>query len=123
MRAQGWVVGMLAACASLACAGTAGAYTPASGVVVNPFATGFASSADGKGPVGVAFDAVGNLYVSAGRYVYRFGPAGGRADRAHRVNAAPIPGILAGLAFGRDGALYAARWTAARSGDVIQIDP
>ena len=50
-------------------------------------------------------------------------PRGRRADRAHRVNAAPIPGVLGGLAFGRDGALYAARWTQARTGEVIELDP
>src|SRR4051794_34688983 len=122
MRAQGWVVGLLAAYA-IGCAATASAYTPASGVAVDPFATGFLAAAGGKGPVGVAFDAVGNLYVTAGDGLYRFGPAGGRADRAHRVNAAPIPGILAGLAFGRDGALYAARWTKGRVGDIVQLDP
>jgi sugar lactone lactonase YvrE len=123
LRAQGRFVGFLAACASLACAATAAAYTPAPGVVVNPFATGFSSNVAGKGPVGVAFDAVGNLYVTSGRYVYRFGPAGGRADSAHRVNAAPIPGILTGAAFGRNGALYVARWTKGRTGDVVEVDP
>jgi sugar lactone lactonase YvrE len=99
------------------------AYAPASGVAINPFAIGFTSSAAGEGPVGVAFDGAGNLYVTAGRNLYRFGPDGGRADRAHKLNSSPNPGILAGLAFGKGGGLYATRWTAARTGDVVQLDP
>jgi sugar lactone lactonase YvrE len=117
-----FLAAIVAVGATLAYTATAGAYTAAPGVVVNPFVTGFATSAAGEGPVGVAFDAVGNLYVTAGRNLYRFGAEGGRADAAHRITSARIPGIVAGLAFGRDGALYAARWTQGRTGDVVQLD-
>jgi sugar lactone lactonase YvrE len=120
---QRLVAAVLVVIGTLACSATAVAYSPSPGVVAEPFATGFSPARGGEGPVGVAFDGVGNLFVTAGRDLYRFGPAGGRADRAHRVNAAPMSGILAGLAFGQSGGLYAARWTAARTGDVVQLDP
>jgi sugar lactone lactonase YvrE len=101
--------------------GTAAAYTAAPGVAASSFAMGF-PNAEGRGPIGVAFDGAGRLYVSAGD-LYRFGPEGGPADAAHRVNAGQIGGIVTGLAFGRGGALYAARWTSGTTGDVVQLDP
>jgi sugar lactone lactonase YvrE len=97
------------------------AYTAAPGVVASDVATGF-PSAGGIGPVGVTFDAAGRLYVADGDSVYRFGPGGGAAGPSTRLNAKPIEGRLTGLAFGRDGRLYAARRTGARSGGVIELD-
>jgi DNA-binding beta-propeller fold protein YncE len=106
---------------ALLCAGPAMAYVPAPGVTATPFATGFRIVEGEEGPVGVAFDAVGNLFVAEDQDLYRFGPAGGPADAAHRLNASPLPGHLAGLAFGRDGALYASLWTG-RGGQIVQLD-
>jgi hypothetical protein len=108
---------------ALACApaGSAGAYTTAPGVEATDIATGFPSQ-DGIGPVGITLDAAGRLYVADGGTVYRFGPGGGAAGASTQLNATPIAGELTGLAFGRDGRLYAARRTGARSGSVLEID-
>jgi sugar lactone lactonase YvrE len=102
-------------------AGAAEAYTTAPGVAAHDVATGFASS-DGIGPVGITLDAAGRLYVAAGGTVYRFGRNGGRAGPGTRLNVRPIEGRLTGLAFGRDGRLYVARRTGARSGSVLELD-
>ena len=113
---------MLAAIA-LVCAlpAVVDAYTTAPGVVASDVATGFPNEG-GIGPVGITLDAVGRLYVADGGTVYRFGPGGGAAGPATRLNARPIEGRLTGLAFGRDGRLYAARRTGARSGSVLELD-
>jgi hypothetical protein len=102
-------------------AGVATAYTTAPGVVARDVATGFPNHG-GIGPVGITLDAVGRLYVADGGTVYRFGPRGGVAGPATRLNARRIAGRLTGLAFGRDGRLYAARRTGARSGSVLELD-
>jgi hypothetical protein len=104
-----------------AIAPAAGAYEPRGDVAVADFATGFASER-GIGPVGVAFDEAGDLYVAAGQHLHRFGPAGGQAGLGSQVNPVPISGHLTGLTFGKDGLLYAARKTGTRTGDVIQLD-
>jgi hypothetical protein len=113
------------AAAALAVAGAlpavAQAYTTAPGVVASDVATGFPNQG-GIGPVGITLDAAGRLYVADGGTVYRFGPGGGTAGSATRLNARPIAGRLTGLAFGRDGRLYAARRTGARSGSVLELD-
>jgi sugar lactone lactonase YvrE len=106
---------------TLSLAASAGAYTTAPGVEATDFATGFPSQ-DGIGPVGITLDAAGRPYVADGGTIYRFGPGGGTAGPSTQLNATPIAGRLTGLAFGRDGRLYAARRTGARSGGVLEID-
>lgn len=84
------------------------------GYVAQDFATGL------EFPVGLAFDSSGNLFVmdhSTG-YLYKFRPARGVASAARQVNANPIPGGPAGLAFSKDWRLYLAR----QSGDVLEIN-
>ncbi len=97
------------------------AQVAAPGFAVTPFATGFVSSG-AIGPIGLAFDASGNLFVgnTATGFLYKFGSAGGVASPSTQVNAAPIPGLLLGLAFTKDGHLYLARRSA---GDVVELDP
>lgn len=83
-----------------------------------PFATDFPSS--GVGPIGLAFDASGQLLVSdytTGGF-YRFGPSGGSASTALVSQA--LGGQAAGLAFTKDGRLYLARQSI---GDVVEVDP
>lgn len=93
----------------------------APGYSVTNFATGFAN-AGGLGPIGVAFDSAGNLYVGdyVTGFIYKFGPGGGVASAATQLNTNPIPGSPAGLAFDKEGNLYLARQQA---GDVVQLDP
>src|SRR4051812_33714001 len=111
---------MFAALFSLA--GSAGAYTTAPGYAAKDYATGFPFVArSGFGPIGITFDRSDNLYVSdaADDHVYRFQPGGGLAGIATRLTALPVAGKVAGLAFARDGRLYAARNVA---GDVVELD-
>ena len=103
-------------------AGIAAGASSAPGVAVAPFATGFPSDGDGIGPTGMAFDTSGRLFVADRTRLYRFGPTGGRADADHQVNRAGLPGVLAGLALGRDGNLYAALRRTPVQGDVVEID-
>jgi hypothetical protein len=74
------------------------------------------------GPIGIAFDGGGRMYVAAGD-LYRFGPEGGAADASHRINQSRLAGTPAGLAFGKDGTLYAVRRTGRSLGDIVQLDP
>jgi hypothetical protein len=100
------------------------AYTAHNGAAATPFATGFTANHRGIGPVGVAFDPSGRVYISAQRHVYRFGSRGGRAEAASRLNQRPYGLSVAGLAFGTDGRLYAARYRAfPLLGDVVELDP
>src|SRR5260370_1877263 len=93
-----------------------------SGFTATQWATALPNSG-GVGPVGVAFDATGNLFVmdiQTGA-LYKFGPGGGVASAATQVNTTLIPGQPAGLAFSKDGKhLYTARRA---SGDVLELDP
>jgi len=98
----------------------------AAGYRVTNFATGFGN--DGElGPIGLAFDPAGNLYVGdfVTGYIYKFGPGGGVASAATQLNKSPIPGTPAGLAFDKQGNLYLARQNVSsqNSGDVVQLDP
>ncbi len=92
----------------------------APGYAVTDFATGFDNSGS-IGPIGLAFDASGNLFVgdAASGFLYKFGPAGGIASRSTQVNATPIDGFPLGLAFGKDGSLFLAR---PFSSEVAQLD-
>jgi DNA-binding beta-propeller fold protein YncE len=107
----------------LALPSTAIGYSTASGFVASDYATGFPTSSCCEwGPVGLAFDQSDNLYVvdNADGHLYRFAPGGGQAGAATRVTESRLPGGPAGLAIGRGGRLYLARFGA---GDVVEIDP
>jgi len=87
------------------------------GFTAKPFATGFATV--GFGPIGLAFDNSGNLFVAdqVDGCIYKFGPSGGTASAATRVGC--LPGGPTGLAFSNDGShLYLARQGA---GDVVEV--
>lgn len=105
---------------TLGLAGQAFAYRVASGYAVSDFATGFSDT--NIGPIGLAFDASNHLFVM--KYpdgvLYKFGTSGGAANTGTRVNALAIPGAPAGIAFAKDGRLYAARQSFS---DVIEISP
>ena len=76
----------------------------------------------GIGPIGVAFDTAGRMFVAdqQDNFVYRFGRGGGTADAAHRLNTKAF-GQPTGLAFSRDGRhLYVAERS---RGDVLEISP
>jgi sugar lactone lactonase YvrE len=117
-----------AACCAAVIAGGAAvpgaqAFSPRNGAAATVFAGGFDPlPGRGIGPVGLAFDGSRRLYVSALEHVYRFGPAGGRADDA-RLSRDPVGRVATGLAFGSDGRLYAARYTREHLGDVVELDP
>src|ERR1043166_1264355 len=74
------------------------------GYAATDFATGFVN-VGGIGPIGVAFDPSGNLFVGnyTTGFLYKFGPAGGVASAATQVNTTAIGGQPAGLSFTRDG--------------------
>jgi probable HAF family extracellular repeat protein len=93
----------------------------ASGYAASDFATGFGNNGS-IGPIGVAFDSPGNLFVMdfATGFLYKFGPGGGGASAATQVNAAAIGGTPSALAFAKDGSLYLTRQSA---NDVVQLDP
>lgn len=109
------------ALASLWSAAAASAYQT-NGVAVSEYATGFPTvqTTTGRlGPIGVAVDQRGRLYVTdqADGGLYRFdGP--GAASPATRL--ATIGSRPAGLAFDADGHLYAVRYG---KKDVVQVDP
>ncbi len=93
----------------------------APGYAVTDFATDF-TSFGGVGPMGLAFDASGSLFVGdwSNSLLYKFEPAGGAASTATQVNATPNLEIPAGLTFGKDGSLFLARQGV---NDVVQLDP
>jgi hypothetical protein len=102
--------------------------TAASGYAVTTIVTGFASQSYGVGPTGMALDTAGNLYVSEcycvgaspTQGIYKFGPGGGVASAATELaTASSLGGVPWGLAFGKDGKLYAALVDA---GKVVQVD-
>jgi hypothetical protein len=105
---------------TLALAQKAIAYTTTSQYAVTDFATGFSTT--DIGPIGLAFDASNHLYVMEypEGILYKFGTSGGAASATTRVNSVAIPGRPAGIAFSKDGRLYAARQFSA---DVIEISP
>lgn len=110
-----------------------GAYTVAvntpppttAGYTATVFAHGFFNTCGsncGVGPIGMTFDASGNLYVADrdSDTLYKFGPDGGTASTATQVNKAPMGGPT-GLTFSRDGRrLYATRYYNA---DVVELSP
>lgn len=116
-----WLLSFLFAAASFG-------QTAAPGYAVTTVVTGFASQSFGAGPTGMALDTAGNLYVSecycpgtdASQGIYKFGPGGGVASVATELaTASSLGGVPWGLAFGKDGNLYAALVDA---GKVVQVD-
>lgn len=93
--------------------------TAAPGFAVSNFATGFTNNGR-LGPIGVAFDQQGNLYVGnlVDGTIHKFGPAGGVADASTLLAASPIP-ELAGLAFTRDGRFYGV----SQVGNLLELSP
>jgi methionine-rich copper-binding protein CopC len=96
------------------------AYSTSSNYAAQDFATNFPN--DGLyGPMGLAFDPSGNLFVYdwASRGLYEFGPSGGDASSA--LVGSNVSAF--GLAFGQDGNLYASTNSASTSSsDVVQLD-
>ncbi|MGA8276632.1 MAG: protease pro-enzyme activation domain-containing protein [Rhodanobacteraceae bacterium] len=106
------------------------------GYAITPFAIGFvplitnfAGLNDGcRGASGLAFDALGNLYVSdmhSGN-IYKFGSAGGVAGPDTLVTPTPLGPFLEDLTFGLDGKLYGSQNATTGNfftGAVIEIDP
>ena len=105
----------------------------APGFAVTNFATGFLTRADslcsfgsfGCGPIGIAVDSSGNLYVGDIRdgYIYKFGPAGGVASTGTQL---ATPSSLGGrtpfgLTFGKGGNLYVALQGTAGN-EIAQLD-
>jgi hypothetical protein len=91
----------------------------APGFAVSNFATGFTT--DGRlGPIGVAFDSQGNLYVGnlVDGTIHKFGPTGGIANASTLLNSPPIP-ELAGLAFTSDGRFYGV----SQVGNLLELNP
>ena len=99
------------------------ASTTIAGYAANDFATGFVNLG-GIGPIGLAFDGSGNLFVGnyTTGFLYKFGPGGGVASAATQLNSVAHVGAIAGLAFTKDGRLYLARQVAA-GGDVVEVNP
>jgi hypothetical protein len=94
--------------------------TPAAGYAVTDFATGFSTFLFyGPGPIGVAFDAQGNLYSTAylSGGLYRFPPAGGTFETSLISS---VGFRVTGLAFDKAGRLFVARQG---EGDVLELDP
>jgi len=98
------------------------------GFVATPFATGFNTMGTSIGPIGVAFDNAGSLFVMNYQtgILYKFGPGGGVAGPATQVSANGIFGCptstsaSSGLAFSKDGKhLYLAQQC---SGQVLEVD-
>lgn len=100
------------------------ASSTAPGFAVTTVATGFPAR-NSIGPTGLAFDSSNTLYVvdytSGSLYTINlFGATGGSASIVTQVNAAPIPGVPVGLAFGKDGRLYA---TLHSADTVVELNP
>ena len=118
-KSCGWVLGL--ALALGVSAGPAWAYNVDGNWVASDYATGFPTpaSAEEAGPLGLAFDGAGNLFVTdiGTGSLHRVPPGGGNA--ADTLVAAGL-GKAAGLAFGADGRLYMARADQAR---VDEINP
>jgi hypothetical protein len=112
-----------AAIAVLLLAAPAHGFTVHNGAGASVFASGF-EPRDGIGPIGIAFDGAGDLFVGSRGHLYRFGPEGGTAAD-HQVTTTPVGENIAGIAFGRGGRLYAARRHTRRlgPGDIVELDP
>src|SRR5205814_1855997 len=99
--------------------------TAAPGYAVTTFASSFLLDCfSGTGPIGLAFDASGNLLVgdTQNNGLYKFGPQGGIAGPATLVGAVPSAsgGNLGGLAFAKDGRLYAMM---SNGNNLVELNP
>ena len=85
------------------------------------FATDFAAPHQCEGPIGLAFDSSGRLFVADSHQgtLYGFGPSGGTAGSGTLVGSLSTTEPSAGLAIGKDAQLYAGE----SCGDVVQLDP
>ena len=109
------------------CAGT-NSYrfgTAAPGYAVSTFASSFPLDCfTGIGPIGLAFDASGNLLVgdTQNNGLYKFGPQGGIAGAATLAGAVPgaSGGNLTGLAFAKDGRFYA---MLSNGNNLVELNP
>ncbi|HEX8069805.1 MAG TPA: protease pro-enzyme activation domain-containing protein [Pyrinomonadaceae bacterium] len=109
-------------CASF---GRYGIGQPAPGFAVSTFASSFPNDCfTNIGPIGLAFDANGTLLVgdAQNNNLYAFGQQGGVAGPATLVGTVPAQfGLsLAGLAFTRDGRLYA---VLANGNNLVELNP
>jgi sugar lactone lactonase YvrE len=110
-----------AVAASLVFVTGASAQLQTNGVAVSDFATGFASTPAGVGPIGIAVDAQNRVFVvdAADGFLYRFsGP--GQAGPQTRLGAVPISTQPGALAFDSGGRLYAALIA---EGRIVEVDP
>ncbi|MHB8576590.1 MAG: PKD domain-containing protein, partial [Dehalococcoidia bacterium] len=106
-------------------------YTAGPGYAVHDFATCFAYYTGlPLGPFGVAVDAAGNVFAvdNPTGVLYKFGPAGGTASQATRLNTTPydLASNPAGLVFDQRGHLYMAMQyfgTNPSSGKVVELSP
>ncbi len=99
------------------------AFTTAPGFAATNFATGFVNNGS-IGPIGITFDASGNLFVGdiVNGFIYKFGPGGGVASAATQLNATPFfhGSPPHGMAFGKDGRFYVNLFS---TGEVVELDP
>lgn len=114
-------------CALMARTGPVFAYSASGGYTASDYVSGIPYCCDpvgGRGPMGLAFDSSGNLYVADFQdpsgslsVLYKFAPGGGTASDTNRIGILPPDTIS--LAFGSDGKLYGGGLF---SGDIDEID-
>ncbi|HWP53721.1 MAG TPA: Calx-beta domain-containing protein, partial [Pyrinomonadaceae bacterium] len=99
--------------------------TAAPGWAVSTFASSFPHDCfTGIGPIGLTFDASGNLLVGAAQNngIYKFGSQGGIAGPATLLGTIPgsFGASLAGLTFAKDGKLYA---MLGNGNNIVEVNP
>jgi Domain of unknown function DUF11 len=128
-----WMLGAVARVAAcltgvlmlaLGLAATAQAYQAAPGWVASDYVTGFSFKSGAAGPVGLAFDGSGNLFMGAtGSATLHKVPPGGGATAAATVLRRGY-GSVTGLTFDNVGHLYMARgFDPAGRNDVVEVNP
>jgi uncharacterized protein DUF11 len=133
MRTRRWILGAaarMAAClagvlvVALGLAATAEAYQAAPGWVASDYVTGFSFKSGAAGPVGLAFDGRGNLFVGAtsSARLHKVPPGGGTTAAATVLR--DDYGSVTGLTFDKAGHLYMARgFDPAGRSDVVEVSP